>query len=210
MWAGDESELPLVQKVRNIAEAEGSEVLVICARAEEEIAQLDPEDKQMFLEDMGLAKSGLDRLVKLGYHLLGLISFLTAGPKEVRAWTIPEGTRAPQAAGKIHSDFERGFIRAEIVAYDDLCARAHERLQGKGPGALRGQGLRDEGRRRDAVPLQRLSFLKRVRQLFRTGFRSEIVRFSFFYKITPRVELSARHGAFIILFFSALYSSYPP
>ena len=116
----DESELPLVQKVREIAEAEGSEVLVICAKAEEEIAQLDPEDKQMFLEDMGLEKSGLDRLVKLGYHLLGLISFLTAGPKEVRAWTIPEGTRAPQAAGKIHSDFERGFIRAEIVAYDDL------------------------------------------------------------------------------------------
>ena len=116
----DESELPLVQKVRQIAEAEGSEVLVICAKAEEEIAQLDPEDKQMFLEDMGLEKSGLDRLVKLGYHLLGLISFLTAGPKEVRAWTIPEGTRAPQAAGKIHSDFERGFIRAEIVAYDDL------------------------------------------------------------------------------------------
>ena len=116
----DESELPLVQKVRRIAEAEGSEVLVICAKAEEEIAQLDPEDKQMFLEDMGLEKSGLDRLVKLGYHLLGLISFLTAGPKEVRAWTIPEGTRAPQAAGKIHSDFERGFIRAEIVAYDDL------------------------------------------------------------------------------------------
>ena len=95
-------------------------MLVICAKAEEEIAQLDPEDKQMFLEDMGLEKSGLDRLVKLGYHLLGLISFLTAGPKEVRAWTIPEGTRAPQAAGKIHSDFERGFIRAEIVAYDDL------------------------------------------------------------------------------------------
>ncbi len=116
----DESELPLVQKVRQIAEAEGSEVLVICAKAEEEIAQLEPEDKQMFLEDMGLEKSGLDRLVKLGYHLLGLISFLTAGPKEVRAWTIPEGTRAPQAAGKIHSDFERGFIRAEIVAYDDL------------------------------------------------------------------------------------------
>ena len=116
----DESELPLVQKVRQIAEAEGSEVLVICAKAEEEIAQLDPEDKQMFLEDMGLEKSGLDRLVKLGYHLLGLISVLTAGPKEVRAWTIPEGTRAPQAAGKIHSDFERGFIRAEIVAYDDL------------------------------------------------------------------------------------------
>ena len=95
-------------------------MLVISAKAEEEIAQLDPEDKQMFLEDLGLAHSGLDRLVVLGYKLLGLISFLTAGPKEVRAWTIEEGTKAPQAAGKIHSDFERGFIRAEIVAYDDL------------------------------------------------------------------------------------------
>ena len=107
-------------RVRQIAEAEGSEVLVICAKAEEEIAQLDPEDKQMFLEDMGLEKSGLDRLVKLGYHLLGLISFLTAGPKEVRAWTITKGMTAPQAAGKIHSDFERGFIRAEVVSFDAL------------------------------------------------------------------------------------------
>ncbi|HIU33878.1 MAG TPA: redox-regulated ATPase YchF [Candidatus Pullichristensenella excrementigallinarum] len=116
----EESELPLVRVVREIADREGSEVLVISAKAEEEIAQLDPEDKQMFLEDLGLAHSGLDRLVVLGYKLLGLISFLTAGPKEVRAWTIEEGTKAPQAAGKIHSDFERGFIRAEIVAYDDL------------------------------------------------------------------------------------------
>ena len=113
-------ELPLVKKVKEIAEAEGSEVLVICAKVEEEIAQLEPEEKKMFLEEMGIGKSGLDRLVTIGYDLLGLISFLTAGPKEVRAWTIEKGTKAPQAAGKIHSDFERGFIRAEIVAYDDL------------------------------------------------------------------------------------------
>jgi len=116
----DESELPLVKPLREIADSEGAEVLVICASTEEEISQMDPEEKAMFLEDMGIGTSGLDRLVVLGYRLLGLISFLTAGPKEVRAWTIVNGTKAPQAAGKIHTDFERGFIRAEIVAYDDL------------------------------------------------------------------------------------------
>lgn len=135
-----EEDLPLVGKVRDIARAEGAEVLVICARAEEEIAQLDPEDKKLFLEDMGLENSGLDRLVRLGYRLLGLISFLTAGPKEVRAWTIEQGTRAPQAAGKIHTDFERGFIRAEIVAYDDLVREG-------GMTACREKGLvRSEGK----------------------------------------------------------------
>ena len=116
----DEAELPLVKPVREIADSEGAEVLVICASAEEEISQMEPDEKAMFLEDMGIGVSGLDRLVVLGYRLLGLISFLTAGPKEVRAWTIVNGTKAPQAAGKIHTDFERGFIRAEIVAYDDL------------------------------------------------------------------------------------------
>ncbi len=116
----DEAELPLVKPVREIADSEGAEVLVICASAEEEISQMEPEEKAMFLEDMGIGTSGLDRLVVLGYRLLGLISFLTAGPKEVRAWTITNGTKAPQAAGKIHTDFERGFIRAEIVAYEDL------------------------------------------------------------------------------------------
>ena len=116
----DESELALVRPVRQIADEEGAEVLVICASAEEEISQMEPDEKAMFLEDMGIGTSGLDRLVVLGYRLLGLISFLTAGPKEVRAWTIVSGTKAPQAAGKIHTDFERGFIRAEIVAYDDL------------------------------------------------------------------------------------------
>ena len=116
----DEAELPLVKPVREIANSEGAEVLVICASAEEEISQMEPDEKALFLEDMGIGVSGLDRLVVLGYRLLGLISFLTAGPKEVRAWTIVNGTKAPQAAGKIHTDFERGFIRAELVAYDDL------------------------------------------------------------------------------------------
>ena len=116
----DESELALVRPVRQIADEEGAEVLVICASAEEEISQMEPDEKAMFLEDMGIGTSGLDRLVVLGYRLLGLISFLTAGPKEVRAWTITNGTKAPQAAGKIHTDFERGFIRAEIVPYEDL------------------------------------------------------------------------------------------
>ena len=116
----DEADLPLVRKVRAIAAEEGSEVLVISAKVEEEIAQLEPEEKKEFLDDMGIGQSGLDRLVQLGYHLLGLISFLTAGPKEVRAWTITDGMKAPQAAGRIHTDFERGFIRAEIVPYEDL------------------------------------------------------------------------------------------
>ena len=108
------------EQVLKLAESEGSQVLPICAQAEQEIAELDDEDKQMFLEDMGLEESGLDRLIKCSYSLLGLISFLTAGSDEVRAWTITKGTKAPQAAGKIHSDFERGFIRAEVVAFDDL------------------------------------------------------------------------------------------
>ncbi len=102
------------------AEAEHSEIIPICAEIEAEIAGLDREDREMFLSDLGIGESGLDRLIKRSYALLGLISFLTAGPKEVRAWTIKKGTKAPGAAGKIHSDFERGFIRAEIVAYDAL------------------------------------------------------------------------------------------
>ena len=92
----------------------------ICAQLEAEIAELDDEDKQAFLDDLGIAESGLDRLIKASYSLLGLISYLTAGQQEVRAWTITKGTKAPQAAGKIHSDFERGFIRAEIVSFEDL------------------------------------------------------------------------------------------
>jgi GTP-binding protein YchF len=108
------------QKLAAFAKEEGSGILPICASIEAEIAQLEPEEKEVFLEDLGIAQSGLDRMVVACYSLLGLISYLTAGPKEVRAWTITRGTKAPQAAGKIHSDFERGFIRAEIVSFDDL------------------------------------------------------------------------------------------
>ncbi len=110
------------QAVKKLAGDEGAGVLPICAQLEEEIADMSPEDKSMFLSDLGLERSGLDRLIRECYSLLGLISFLTAGKQEVRAWTIKKGTRAPQAAGKIHTDFEKGFIRAEIVAYDDLIA----------------------------------------------------------------------------------------
>ena len=109
-----------VQKVREFAESENSEFMEICAKVEEEIAQLDKEERLVFLEEMGLSESGLSRIIKKGYELLGLISYLTAGEKEVRAWTIRRGTKAPQAAGKIHSDFERGFIRAEVVSFQDL------------------------------------------------------------------------------------------
>ena len=113
---------PYFNKVKELAAKEGSQVLPVCAKFEEEMAQLDEEDKAMFMEELGMTEGGLDRLIKCSYSLLGLISYLTAGPDEVRAWTITRGTKAPQAAGKIHSDFERGFIRAEIVAFDDLKA----------------------------------------------------------------------------------------
>lgn len=109
-----------VAAVRKFAEENGSEVFVICAQIEQEIAELDDDEKAMFLEDLGLKESGLEKLIKASYHLLGLISFLTAGEDETRAWTIKVGTKAPQAAGKIHTDFERGFIKAEVVNYKDL------------------------------------------------------------------------------------------
>ncbi len=115
-------DIPYVRTVEEIAKKEGSGVVVISAKIEEELGQLDPEDRQVFLDDLGIESAGLDKMIQASYTLLGLISFLTAGPKEVRAWTIKNGTKAPQAAGKIHSDFERGFIRAEVVAYDDLMA----------------------------------------------------------------------------------------
>ena len=113
---------PYYQVVSEIAAAEGAQVLPVCAKMEAEIAELEPEDKKMFLEDLGIEESGLDRLIKASYALLGLISFLTAGEDECRAWTIKKGTKAPQAAGKIHTDFERGFIRAEVVSFEDLVA----------------------------------------------------------------------------------------
>lgn len=129
-----------VAKVKAIAEAEDAEVIIICAKIEEEIAQLEDDEKQMFLEELELSESGLDKLIKASYKLLGLVSYLTAGEPEVRAWTIVKGTKAPQAAGKIHSDFERGFIRAEIVAYDDL-------MRCGSYNAAREQGLvRSEGK----------------------------------------------------------------
>lgn len=109
-----------VSAVRELAKEEGSGVFVVCAKIEEEIAELEPDEKLEFLADLGCKESGLDRLINASYSLLGLISYLTAGVTEVRAWTIKNGTKAPQAAGKIHSDFERGFIRAEVVTYDDL------------------------------------------------------------------------------------------
>jgi hypothetical protein len=109
-----------VQAVRAYAGENGSEVFVICAQIEQEISELDDEEKAMFLEDLGLQESGLDKLIKASYRLLGLISYLTAGEDETRAWTIKLGTKAPQAAGKIHTDFERGFIKAEVVNYKDL------------------------------------------------------------------------------------------
>ena len=120
--ADDGASNPHVQAVRELAKEQNSGVFVICAEIEQEIAELEDDEKKMFLEDLGLKESGLEKLIKASYKLLGLISYLTAGEPEVRAWTITEGTKAPQAAGKIHSDFERGFIRAEVVSYDDLIA----------------------------------------------------------------------------------------
>lgn len=116
----EENDIPLVVKVKEHAAKEGSEVLVICAKTEEELSQMPPEDCALFLEELGLKESGLNALIRKSYALLGLISFLTAGEKETRAWTIVNGTKAPQAAGVIHSDFEKGFIRAEIVDWQTL------------------------------------------------------------------------------------------
>lgn len=132
-------DIPYVNVVKEIAAKEGSGVVVISAKIEEELGELSPEDREMFLEDLGIESAGLDKMIKASYSLLGLISFLTAGPKEVRAWTIKQGTKAPQAAGKIHSDFERGFIRAEVVAYDDLIANGTYNAA-KEKGLVRSEG----------------------------------------------------------------------
>ncbi len=130
---------PHYQVVKEIGAAEGSSVLPICAQIEQEIGDMDEEDKQMFLADLGLEISGLNRVIKEGYALLGLISFLTAGKDECRAWTITKGTKAPQAAGKIHTDFERGFIRAEVIAFDDLMA-CGTMVAAKEKGLIRSEG----------------------------------------------------------------------
>ncbi len=121
------------------AAKEGAEVIPVCAELEAEIAQLPEEDKKAFLEDLGIAQSGLDRLITASYALLGLISFLTGGEDECRAWTIKKGTKAPQAAGKIHTDFERGFIRAEVVSFDDLRANG-SMAAAKEKGLVRSEG----------------------------------------------------------------------
>ncbi len=126
--------------VKEIAEKEKAEILPICAAIEEEISSLDDDEKVMFLEELGLERSGLDRMIQKCYSLLGLISYLTAGKPEVRAWTITRGTKAPQAAGKIHTDFERGFIRAEVIAFDDFMACGGSMTAAKEKGLVRSEG----------------------------------------------------------------------
>ena len=128
-----------VEAVRAVAAQESADVVVISARIEEELAQLEPEEQKAFLEDMGLERPGLERLIRTGYHTLGLITFFTAGEKEVRAWTVKRGTKAPQAAGEIHSDFERGFIRAEVIDWHDLVA-AGSVAAARARGLLRTEG----------------------------------------------------------------------
>ena len=129
-----------IAKVREFAATENSDVIVVCAKIEAEMAELDEDEKAMFLEEMGIGESGLDKLVKASYHLLDLISFLTAGEPEVRAWTIKRGTKAPGAAGKIHSDFEKGFIRAETIAYDKLIECGGNLATAKEKGLIRSEG----------------------------------------------------------------------
>ncbi|WZL74724.1 redox-regulated ATPase YchF [Clostridiaceae bacterium 35-E11] len=137
LLSGNENEM--VQQVRKHAQTESAEVVVICAKIESEISELDDEEKEQFLTELGLEESGLDKLINAGYKLLGLMSFLTAGPQEVRAWTIKIGTKAPQAAGKIHSDIERGFIRAETITFDDLVS-AGSMANAKEKGLVRLEG----------------------------------------------------------------------
>ncbi|MCI9597071.1 MAG: redox-regulated ATPase YchF [Firmicutes bacterium] len=138
--AGDSSGNEYVESVRKFAETEGSDVVVVCAKIEAEMSELEEDEKAMFLEELGIEESGLDKLVKASYHLLDLISFLTAGEPEVRAWTIKRGTKAPGAAGKIHTDFERGFIRAETIAYDKLIECGGNLATAKEKGLVRAEG----------------------------------------------------------------------
>lgn len=137
--ADDGASNEYVAKVKDYAKEYNSEVFAVCAQIEQEISELDDDEKKMFLEDLGLAESGLDKLIKASYSLLGLISFLTTGEDETRAWTIRKGTKAPQAAGKIHTDFERGFIRAEVVNYKDLIENG-SMLAAKEKGLVRSEG----------------------------------------------------------------------
>lgn len=138
-FGGDYESNPYYQQVKELADKEGAQVMPVCARLEEELSQMEEDEKAMFMEELGIQESGLDRLIKASYTLLGLISFLTSGEDECRAWTITRGTKAPQAAGKIHSDFERGFIRAEVIAYDDMIACGSEKVA-KEKGLMRSEG----------------------------------------------------------------------
>jgi len=139
-----------VKKVREFANADNAEVIVICAKIEEEIAELEGEEKQMFLEELGIEESGLDQLIRAAYSLLGLATYFTAGVQEVRAWTFRKGMKAPQCAGIIHSDFERGFIRAETVSYDDLLA-AGSHNAAKEAGKVRLEGKEYEVKDGDVI-----------------------------------------------------------
>jgi GTP-binding protein YchF len=146
----DRDKNPHVRTLREIARAEAAESVVICAQLEAELVALPPEERQQYLQSVGVPSSGVDRLIKKAYHLLGLISFMTAGEKEVRAWTIPRGTRAPQAAGAIHSDMERGFIRAEVISCEDLI-RAGSYAAAREKGLVRLEGKDYEIREGDVV-----------------------------------------------------------
>lgn len=137
--ADDASGNKYVNSVREFAKNEGSEVFVICAQIEQEIAELDDEERKMFLDDLGIKESGLEKMISASYSLLGLISYITSGEMETKAWTIKKGTKAPQAAGKIHSDFERGFIRAEVVSYDNLTEQG-SMAAAKEKGLVRSEG----------------------------------------------------------------------
>src|SRR5690606_11058090 len=148
---------PLLDAVKARAEQEGAVVVAVCAAMEAEIAQLDDAEKGEFLKDLGLSEPGLDRVVRAAYQLLGLQAYFTAGVKEVRAWTVKAGSTAPQAAAVIHTDFERGFIRAEVIAYEDFIKYRRGGRQGGRQAAAGGQGVHRARGRRDALPVQRLA-----------------------------------------------------
>ena len=133
-------EIPLAKKLKDYVTAQGDDILAVSAKVEEELSSLDDEEREMFIEELKIGSSGLEKLIKKSYDTLGLMSYLTAGPKEVRAWTIPKGTKAPKAAGKIHSDFERGFIKAEVIAFDTLKELGGDMSAAKEKGLIRQEG----------------------------------------------------------------------
>ena len=164
---------PRLEAVHAAAAAEGARVLPICAAIESELAGLDPEDQGEFLADLGLEAPGLDRFVRAGYELLDLRTFFSADPKEARAWTVRAGATAPEGAGRIHTDFERGFIRAEVVICDDFLTHGGEAgREGSGAVAPRGARLRHRRRRRHPLPLQRLTRPPQQHEPLRVGVRT--------------------------------------